>query len=206
MPVLVGSIFILGLFSVNKKIGFMEGLIFLGVFSIYLLFLFRKRKDKKIETAPLSGSLSFWKDLLILSVGFVLLFFGSSLAVDSSLHLVEVLSLSERFAGVFILSFSTSLPELATSLQAAFKKEGGMALGNIVGSNLFNTLFVLGSASVISPLYFSVEFYYDYIFMFLVTLILWFVLLLFKNIPKVIFSFFVVSYFLYIAFVSGAFG
>ena len=164
MPVLTGSILMLGLFSLNRELAFLKGLIFLGVFFVYLIFLFQRRKDKEVKTASLNGKFSLWKDFVGLILGFVILFIGSSLAVDSSLDMVEALSLSERFAGVFILSFSTSLPELATSLQAAFKKEGGMVLGNIVGSNIFNTLFVLGSASLINPLYFSKGLYYDYFF------------------------------------------
>ena len=205
MPVLMGSILMLGLFSLNREFAFLEGLIFLGIFFGYLIFLFQRRKDTEVKTDSLSGKFSLWKDFVSLFLGFVILFFGSSLAVNSSLDMVEALSLSERFAGIFILSFSTSLPELATSLQAAFKKEGGMALGNIVGSNIFNTLFVLGSASLINPLYFSKGIYHDYFFMLSVTLFLWFALLLFKNIPRIIFGTFVISYFFYITFVSGAF-
>ena len=79
-----------------------------------------------------------------------------------------------------------------------------MALGNIIGSNLFNTLFILGSASVLNPLHFSKTLYYDYFFMLIVTLVLYVLLLTFKNIPKTVFGLFVVSYFFYIAFVSGA--
>lgn len=204
MPVLISSLCIFGLFSIDKKIGLWEGVILLGIFSAYLWFLFRKRKDSPMEQFSSPANYSFLKSLIYLILGFITLFAGSSLAVNSSLSLVKTFSLSERFAGVFILSLSTSLPELATTLQAVFKKEGEMALGNIVGSNLFNTLFVLGSASLFHPLYFSKGLYFDYYFMFLVTLILWSVLSLFKKIPKIIFWGFIVSYFFYIAFVSGA--
>lgn len=205
MPVLIGSILILGLFSINKTLDWLEGLILLGIFSIYLMFLFQKRKDGEQKEFAVNKNFSLFKALRNLFLGFVILFFGSSLAVDSSLKLVQILSLSERFAGVFILSLSTSLPELATSLQAAFKKEEEMALGNIVGSNLFNSLFILGSASLLNPLRFSQGLYYDYFFMIFVTLILWFGLFFFKNIPRIVFGMFVVLYFFYIAFVSGAF-
>ena len=90
-------------------------------FSIYLKFLFYKRKDKAIEQAgsPKNYGL-FFRSFTELILGFLILFGGSVLAVNSSLSLVKALSLSERFAGVFILSLSTSLPELATTLQAAF--------------------------------------------------------------------------------------
>ena len=205
LPVLIGSLGLFGLFSINKKIGPGEGVVLLGIFSIYLWCLFRKHKDGPREQVSSPANSSLFQSLTILVLGFVTLFVGSSLAVNSSLSLVKAFSLSERFAGVFILSLSTSLPELATTLQAAFKKEGEMALGNIVGSNLFNTLFVLGSASLLHPLYFSKGLYFDYWFMVLVTLVLWLTLLFFKSVPKMIFGGFIVSYFFYIAFVSGAF-
>lgn len=206
MPVLIVGSLILGLFSVNQRIDWWEALLLLGVFSAYLVLLFQKRKneDVSLKGDVLDRKFSVFKALGILVFGFATLFVGSSLAVDSSLDIVESLSLSERFAGVFILSISTSLPELATSLQAVFKKEGEMALGNIVGSNIFNTLFVLGSAGLLSSLQFSKELYYDYFFVVLVTLLLWFALLFFKNIAKVVFTFFIAVYFLYIVFVSGA--
>ena len=203
MPVLIASCCVLGLFSINQTISWLEGLFLLGIFSIYFVLLFRQRKSTKQEELSLDKNFSLFKSLKDLTLGFVVLFIGSSLAVDSSLNLVKTLSLSERFAGVFILSLSTSLPELAASLQAAFKKEGGMALGAIVGSNIFNILFVLGSASMLNPLHFSQGLYHDYFFMLFVTLILYFNLLIFKNIPKVVFGLFIISYFVYIAFVSG---
>ena len=120
--------------------------------------------------------------------------------MESSLKIVQNLGLSEHFAGLFILSLSTSLPELTASLQAAFKKEGDIALGNIIGSNIFNTLFVLGSASLIRPLPLSKGIYYDGLFMFLTTLILWFCLSVFKGLPKTVCGVFILLYFLYIAF------
>ena len=205
IPILMGGSLILGWFSINQRIDLLEGLLLLGIFFVYLIFLFQKRKSNQPEELCEIKNFSIFKALRDLTLGFVVLFAGSSLAVDASLNLVKIFSLSERFAGVFILSLSTSLPELATSLQAAFKKEGGMALGNIIGSNLFNTLFVLGSASVLSPLHFSRTLYYDYFFMLIVTLILYLTLLTFKNIPKTVFGLFIISYFFYIAFVSGAF-
>ncbi len=202
MPVLIGSSLILALFSIDQKINFLEALFLIGIFTLYLVLLFQKRKKPSQEVLPLDKHFSIKKSFLALAVGFVLLFAGSSLSVDSSLNLVETFSLSERFAGVFILSLSTSLPELAASLQSVLKKEGGMALGNIVGSNIFNTLFVLGSAGLFKPLHFSKELYYDYFFMIFVTGLLALSLFFFKKIPKILFGFFIVSYFFYIVFVS----
>ena len=205
MPVLTGSYAVLGLFAINQTISFLEGLILNGIFFLYLFLLFKKRKNTKQNKSNLSSNFSLFKSSINIILGFGLLFMGSRLTVNSSLSLVESFGLSQRFAGIFILSLSTSLPELATSVQAAFKKEGEMALGNIIGSNIFNTLFVLGSAGLINPISFSKEIYYDYFFMLFVTLVFWFCLSFFKNIPKTIFGFFIISYFIYIALVSGVF-
>ena len=203
MSFLIVGILFLGLCSLNRNIGLLDGSILLALFALYLFFLFKQRKEEKMEEISLDSSFSLFKSSAILIVGFVFLFTGSSLAVDSSLELVKTFSLSEKFAGVFILSLSTSLPELATSLQAVFKKEGEMALGNIVGSNIFNTLFVLGVASLLKPLQFPSDLYGDYFFMLFVTVVLFLILLFFKKIPKIIFSGFILFYFIYISVVSG---
>lgn len=203
MPVLIVGSLMLGLFLVNQKLVWWEGLLMLGFFVFYLILLFQKRKETFLEELPdkqLGSVFTATRDLVL---GFVFLFLGSFLSVDSSLSIVQALSLSERFAGVFILSLSTSLPELVTSMQAVFKKEEEMALGNIVGSNIFNTLFVLGSASLVNSFHFSHKIFYDYFFMLFVTVIFWLGLLFFKKIPKWIFAIFIVFYFMYIAFVAG---
>ena len=205
IPILIFGILLVGLFSIDKDISFLDGLSLFSVFIIYMIFLFKQRKAEQHKIEKVSSSFCLKKSLVLIALGFVFLFVGSSLAVDSSLELVRAFSLSEKFAGVFILSFSTSLPELATSLQAVFKKEGEIALGSVIGSNIFNTLFVLGSASLLKPLKFSVELYSDYFFMLAVTVILFLSLLFFKTIPKIVSVIFVVSYFIYIAFVSGLF-
>ena len=203
MPFLIASSLVLLAFFIDQKLLFLEACLLLLIFCAYLILLFKKRKNEEQQEIITKKDFSYLKTSTALIIGFAFLFVGSSLMVDSSLHIVKALSLSERFAGVFILSFSTSLPELAASLQAAFKKEEEMAVGNIIGSNIFNTLFVLGSAGVLNPLSFSQEFYYDYFFMLLVTVILWMALLFFKQISKVIFVLFMICYFAYIAFVSG---
>ena len=203
MSFLLFGILLLGLFSLDKNIGALDGLSLLCVFSIYMFFLFKQRKEESAEIRDSLDDFSFKSSLIFVILGFVFLFVGSSLAVDSSLELVKIFSLSEKFAGIFILSLSTSLPELATSLQAVFKKEGEMALGNVIGSNIFNTLFVLGSASLLKPLSFSADLYSDYFFMLFTTVILFLSLLFFKTIPKLVFAGFIISYFIYISFVSG---
>ena len=141
LPVLLFALFLLGIFSRDLKFSFLESLFLLTLFALYIFVLFRKKNQsfKKEDFTPLKFPLTFF----FLVSGFLGLGFGSYMAIESSLFMVKSLGLTERFAGVLILSISTSLPELASSLQAVFKKEGDMALGSVVGSNIFNSLFVL---------------------------------------------------------------
>ena len=201
MPVLILGIVLLGVFSFDQELVFWEACVLLILFFIYVALLFRDRKlDQESSQKELMPELRPRLSFVFLFLGFAVLFLGSSLAVDSSLNLVKALSLSEKFAGLFILSLSTSLPELAAVLQASFKKESDIALGGIVGSNIFNTLFVLGTAVGFSSLSF-VNLYTDYFFMAAVNLALFFCLLFFKKIPKSIFIVFIFFYFFYITFI-----
>ena len=206
LPVLISGMGLLGLFSLDRRIGFIESLFLLAVFTAYIILLLQKRKNKgKAVSAPPSSGFSLLRSGLALAGGFVLLFSGSWLAVDSSIALVNLLGLTERFAGVFVLSFSTSLPELSASLQAIFKKEGAMALGNIIGSNIFNSFFILGSAGVLQSLSWAPGLYFDWFVMTAVTGLLFAGFFFFEKLPKSLCALFIGLYALYIVFVSGVF-
>ena len=200
MPVLIVGIVLLGVFAIDQRLVFLESCFLLSFFFIYVVLLFRDRRDNESEGGALKPELRPLYSFCFLIVGFSVLFLGSSLAVDSSLNLVKAFSLSEKFAGLFILSLSTSLPELASVLQASLRKESDIALGGIIGSNIFNTLFVVGTAGLFSSLSF-LNLYTDYFFMTAVNVALFLCLFFFKKIPKSIFPVFIVLYFLYIGFI-----
>ena len=200
MPVLILGIVLLGVFVIDQNLVFLECSVLLLLFLFYVVLLFRNRKDSQSDKEVLKPEIHPLYSFCFLIIGFVVLFLGSSLAVDSSLKLVKAFSLSEKFAGLFILSLSTSLPELASVLQASLKKESDIALGGIIGSNIFNTLFVLGTAGLFNSLAF-LDLYDDYFFMAAVNAALFFCLFFFKKIPKIIFIIFIALYFLYIAFI-----
>ena len=204
LPVLILGAGLLGLFSIGGRIHFIEGLFLLGAFLAYIALLLKKRKDPAPSAnQPAKACFSLFKSGLAMAGGFVFLFSGSWLSVDSSMEIVNRLGLTERFAGVFVLSFSTSLPELSASLQAIFKKEGGMALGNIIGSNIFNTFFILGSAGALQTLHWPAGLYFDWLIMTAVTGLLFAALFFFKTLPKTICALFMASYVLYICAVAG---
>ena len=200
MPVLILGIVLLGVFAIDQSLVFLESSVLLLLFLFYVVLLFRNRKDSQNNGEAVKPELNPLYSSCFLIIGFAVLFLGSSLAVDSSLNLVKAFSLSEKFAGLFILSLSTSLPELASVLQASLKKESDIALGGIIGSNIFNTLFVLGTAGLFNSLSF-LNLYNDYFFMTAVNAALFFCLFFFKKIPKIIFIAFIALYFLFIAFI-----
>ena len=102
-----------------------------------------------------------WNLLTASIVGLVLIVWGSSVTVDAATAIAQIIGLSERFIGLTIVALGTSLPELVTSVSAAIKGKADIAIGNIVGSNIFNILFVVGTAALITPVEFQPNFMID---------------------------------------------
>ena len=136
-------------FAFDGLISRFEGLImFLCLIYYMLLCISEKRDDEEIPENIISNNRIF----LFLLGGICVLAYGADLFVDGAISLANRLGISEAVVGVSIVAFGTSLPELATSVVAAFKKESDISLGNILGSNIFNILCVLGISSMISQL------------------------------------------------------
>lgn len=131
-----------------------EGVVMLLVFSVYLFYCFKSdSKDELSETQQ--ATLSFPKAIALTLTGLAGLIFGGDLFVDSATALARQIGVSDKFIAVTILAGGTSLPELATSLTAAIKGKEQLALGNILGSNVFNAMLILGLSSIITPLSFA---------------------------------------------------
>ena len=131
-----------------------EGVVMLLVFSVYLFYCFKSdSKDEFSETQQ--ATLSFPKAIALTLTGLAGLIFGGDLFVDSATALARQIGVSEKFIAVTILAGGTSLPELATSLTAAIRGKEQLALGNILGSNVFNAMLILGLSSIITPLSFA---------------------------------------------------
>ena len=131
-----------------------EGVLMLLVFSAYLFYCFKSdSKDEFSETQR--ATLSITKSIALTLTGLAGLIFGGDLFVDSATALARQIGVSDKFIAVTILAGGTSLPELATSLVAAIKGREQLALGNILGSNVFNAMMILGLSSVITPLSFA---------------------------------------------------
>ncbi len=129
-------------------------LFFFFLFMAYVLVVAKEGKKQKLEsdapTAPI------WKSILLIVVGILGLFLGGKWVVDGAVYLAKLFGMSETLIGLTVVALGTSLPELVTSIMAALKKNTDIAVGNAVGSNIFNLLWILGVSAVIRPLPFDV--------------------------------------------------
>ena len=170
MIAITGLLLVLGL---DGKIGLLDGIILLGAFVGYLSYLFVTAKKNKEEADEETKELSLIKALLWTVIGLVLIVLGSDFTVDAATRIAKVLGLSERFIGLTIVALGTSLPELFTSVTAARKGNADIAIGNIVGSNIFNILFVVGLSATIIPVPFASGFIVDAIAAIYAAVLLW---------------------------------
>lgn len=161
LPFTIGvSVLILFLGVSRNRIEFYEGMILWAAFLGYLFYLFRMAKRGTAEGEDFCrGSLPAQIGGLV--VGIVLIIVGSDVSVDSATRIARIFGMTEQFIGLTIVALGTSLPELVTSVMAARKGNADIAVGNIVGSNIFNILFVVGCTVLITPVSFAGNFRVD---------------------------------------------
>lgn len=157
----------------GNSINLVEGIILWVLFIIYLAYLFVMAKKGKQSAEESKESRPVWKLLIAAVVGGVVVVWGSNITVDSATAIAEIIGLSEKFIGLTIVALGTSLPELVTSVTAAKKGNADIAIGNIVGSNIFNILFVLGTSALIIPITFEPSFRIDTIISVAAGVLLW---------------------------------
>ena len=159
MPYMMFITAVLLLLGWDGTVSLGDGLILAGLFIAYIAHLLYDAK-KHPDTADIEfiRELSLPKSLMWTVVGLALIILGSDFAVDAATEIARILGLSERFIGLTIVALGTSLPELFTSVMAARKGNADIAIGNIVGSNIFNILFVVGLSSLIIPVPFAQAF------------------------------------------------
>lgn len=149
----------------------MEGVILWILFLAYLVYLFflskKGAEESDTEERPV------WKLMLFMIMGGVLVVWGSDVTVDSATEIAHMIGLSERFIGLTIVALGTSLPELVTSVVAAKRGNADIAIGNIVGSNIFNILFVIGTTSIIAPVIYEADFLFDGVIAVFAGVLLW---------------------------------
>jgi len=129
-----------------------EGVVLLAFFCVFLYYTFGLAPDLREEGHESASSLSVVKIILLIAGGLALLIAGGKGVVEGAVRVAAAMGISEGFVAASLVAIGTSLPELATSTVAAFKKKPDIAIGNVVGSNIFNIFFILGISSLLRPL------------------------------------------------------
>lgn len=165
IPMVIGATVLLAALGLTDgTVGRIDGIILLAGMVGYLLYLLKMAKSGQaaIETGEKAEENdSLFKMILLILIGGVLIVWGSDVTVDAATALARIFGMSERLIGLTIVAFGTSLPELVTSATAAIKGKADIAVGNIVGSNIFNILFVVGIAAAITPVVYAPNFLVD---------------------------------------------
>lgn len=141
-----------------------EGGVLWALFIVYMIYLFKMAKSGQAVTEEVAEDGKkdpIWKLLILVVIGVVLIVWGSDVTVDAATKLATLFGMSERLIGLTIVALGTSLPELVTSVTAAIKGKADIAVGNIVGSNIFNILFVVGTTALITPVAYQANFMVD---------------------------------------------
>jgi cation:H+ antiporter len=150
---MLASVFLFFFLTDDKIIMKYEGIILLSLLIVFLIFLLRFQKNAVIDELPEDDEpLPLYKIVFFLAIGGVGLWGGSELLINGATSLAKDFGVSERIIGVTVVSVGTSIPELAASIIAIIKKEKAISLGNLVGSNIFNILGVLGITAIITPI------------------------------------------------------
>ena len=164
--IMLFAILIVGLLgNLYGAIIFGEGIMLILLFSIFLISTINKKQEKSEE-----NEINIIKSIFILIMGIILLKYGGDFVVENASDIARKLNISEKIIGVTIVALGTSLPELVTSIIAIRKNTIEIAVGNIIGSNIFNLLLVLGITSLIQPVQFSYDYNTDLIFLVIATL------------------------------------
>lgn len=152
IPFAVGASLLLILLSLDSTVGRIDGIILLVGFVGFMAYTLWQAKGSKAESADAVKQQNIWLSACYILLGLAGLVFGSNLFVDSASSVASSLGVSESVIGLTIVAGGTSLPELATSVVAARKGQSAIAIGNVIGSNVFNILLILGATAAISPL------------------------------------------------------
>ena len=176
MSIILTLIFVL-MCNINQDISRIEGiilLVFFIAFLIYTIVIGKKSKDEAILEISLEEAkkISVVKNLVLIILGIAGLKIGGDLVVENAKLVATALNISEKIIGLTIVAIGTSLPELVTSLTAAIKGESDIAIGNIIGSNIFNLLFIIGVSAVITPITYNILYNFDVIILFVAMILM----------------------------------
>lgn len=161
MPIVIGVTLALYFMGLDGTLTLMDGAILIAIFVAYLIYLYVSAKQNMDIGDDEEHGYSLIHDVGYMLGGGAVILIGSNITVDAAVAMAKFFGVSDRIIGLTIVALGTSLPELFTSVTAALKGRVGIAVGNIVGSNLFNILFVIGISSMLIPIPFAKEFMLD---------------------------------------------
>lgn len=161
MPVNIGITVLLCVLLLDGTLSRIDAAILLVLLAAYMFILIRGALKNRAEEEDEKKVLSWVKSLIFVVVGAAAIIFGGDMVVDNATAIATKLGMSETLVGLTIVAIGTSLPELVTSIIAAKKGDSGIAMGNVMGSCIFNILFILGMAGVIQPLTADSAFFID---------------------------------------------
>ncbi len=192
IPIMIGISFFLLLISLDSQISRIDGFILFSGIIIYTFFNYYfsagKAKTTDANQEPLICNVEKKKftstkygQVILIIIGISGIIAGADILINAAVKIMQTFGVSEKFIGLTIVAFGTSLPELATSVVSALKKEMDISIGNLIGSNVFNILSVLGAASLIRPIPINGGFIesgliYDYLVMICISVLLWWML------------------------------
>lgn len=166
IPIMIGITFVLIALSIDDEISQLDGAILVSGIVVFSYYIYAQAKkdnsanaSKELEHITVYG---FPRSVLLIAIGIVLLFVGSFVTVDNAVIIAQELGISERVIGLTIIAIGTSLPELITSIVAMRKGYAEITVGNIIGSNIYNILAILGIASVLTGIAVNPAMFMDY--------------------------------------------
>jgi len=174
VPFLIIITILLFFFCSDNVIHRYEGGIFLVLFLGFNYYVVKSARNREESETAVTGSKGFGINGMKILFGFIMLSYGASLLIDNAIVIANFFSVPKWIIGITIVAFGTSLPEMATSIVASVRKEGSISVGTVIGSNIFNILFVIGLSSVLTPLHLdlSSDTKTDFLFMLFFTLAL----------------------------------
>ncbi len=165
---------LLAVTAFDLQISRMDGLALLGLFGYFIIKTVKKALKDRVEIQEETKTLSPAKSLVYIAVGIAAIILGGDMVVDSASRIASSFGLSQNLIALTIVAAGTSLPELVTSVVASGKGENGLALGNVIGSNIFNILAILGLSSFIHPIMITTQSVYDLMILIVFSVVVWF--------------------------------
>ena len=173
IPIMLGVSVLLILISIDGEISQYDGILLLGGLGVFVVYtlkdVMRQRSENKDESKKNTKNISL-KSIGLIGLGVVLLYVGAILTVDNAVILAKEFGLSEKIIGLTVIAIGTSLPELITSIIAIRKGHTDIGIGNIIGSNIFNILMIMGVGATIGGVIISSDVYIDYAIMIIFSL------------------------------------